>query len=50
MPLSFHIGFLEYLDKQRWSRAVAGSSSGEGTAVQVGPDGSSPPNVTHSSF
>ena len=50
MPLSFHVGFLKYPDKQRWSWMVAGSSSREGMTVQVGSDGSFPPDVTHSSF
>ena len=50
MPPSFHVGFLEYLNKQRWSQAMAGHSSREGMAVQVGPDGNFPPDVTCSPF
>ena len=45
MPSSFLIAFLRYPDRQRWSQVVVRSSSGEDTAVQVGPDGSSPPCV-----
>ena len=50
MPPSIHVGFLKYLNKQRWSWGVAGSSSGEGMVVQVGPDGSSLPDITHLPF
>ena len=49
-PPSSLIAFLRYLDRQRWNWVVAGSSSWEDMAVQVGPDGNSPSCIAHSPF